>query len=83
MGVRKRMVKIGDAVTFVDAYGRERPALVTQVWGSMGVPTGIPGVNVVFISDAEGKDDQYGRQLERATSVVHQSAQPAHGYYWK
>jgi hypothetical protein len=75
------MVKIGDAVTFVDAHAVERPALVTHIWGSMGGSQ--PGVNVVIIANDESKTDQYGRQLERHTSVVHQSAQPAHGWYWK
>jgi hypothetical protein len=77
------MVKIGDAVIFVDAYGIERPALVTQLWPGMNLAAAEPGVNVVIVSNDESKFDQYGRQLERATSVVHQSAQPAHGYYWK
>jgi hypothetical protein len=27
--------------------------------------------------------NSYGRQIERQTSIVHQSNQPAHGNYWR
>lgn len=42
-----------------------------------------PSLNLVFVSDDTSKDDSYGRQIERETSIVHQSRQPAHGNYWK
>jgi|ERR671914_57236 hypothetical protein len=78
------MVKIGDAVIFVDRYGRRRSALVTAVWGQYATPQSpAPGVNVVLVSDDPAKDDSYGRQIERETSVVHQSNQVAHGNYWR
>ena len=45
-------------------------------------PTGEPGVNLVFIEDDAMRKDTYGRQISRATSVVHKSKQPAHGNFW-
>jgi hypothetical protein len=78
------MVKIGDAVIFVDPFGKPRPALVTAVWGQYATPTSsAPGVNLVIVSEDAARDDTYGRQIERSTSVVHQSNQPAHGNYWR
>ena len=80
------MLKVGDHVIYVDAHGQERNALVTIVWA--GIPTyvsesGEPGCNVVIVADDAAKDDPYGRQIERWTSVVHKTKQPAHGNYWK
>ncbi len=43
---------------------------------------GEPGCNLVFVSSEVDKTDPYGRQIERATSVVHRSKQPAHGRFW-
>ena len=78
------MVKIGDAVIFVDPVGQPRPALVTAVWGQYATPMSpAPGVNLVIVSEDPFRDDTYGRQIERSTSVVHQSNQPAHGNYWR
>lgn len=76
------MVKIGDAVWFVDGRRQERPALVTAVWGptSDGRP---PSINVVVVSLDEDRRDQYGRQVERETSLVHEANQPAHGMFWR
>jgi hypothetical protein len=76
------MVQIGDTVTFVDAVGKEYPALVTQVWGHV-VGQGEPGTNLIVVSDDESRSDTYGRQVIRHTSVVHQASQPAHGMFWK
>jgi hypothetical protein len=44
-----------------------------------------PGlVNVVIISQDPNRDDNYGRQTERFTSIVHESYQnPPVGNYWK
>ena len=74
-------MKIGDAVTYVDPVANERPAVLTAVWGE--AYESAPSVNLVFVSDDESKHDPYGRQIERATSVVHRSHQAAHGNYWK
>lgn len=74
-------MEIGNHVIYVDELGREHDALVTSVFQSIGKE---PGVNLVYVSDDANATDQYGRQLaERATSVVHESAQPAHGRKWR
>jgi hypothetical protein len=44
--------------------------------------TGMPGCNLLFIAKDSAKFDNYGRQLERATSVVHKSRQTAPANYW-
>lgn len=79
------MVKIGDIVTFVDPTSKEHNALVTAVWDG-GNPELYPNpsLNLTYVSDDPNENDQYGRQLKRqATSVVHESRQAAHGFYWK
>lgn len=40
------------------------------------------GHAVTFIGD-ESRTDPYGRQVERETSIVHESAQPADGMFWR
>ncbi len=78
------MVEIGDTVQFFDPYGKPHTALVTTIFtsGHPGDDGPKPSVNLVFVSDDETKTDQYGRQIERNTSVVHKSNQYAHGMYW-
>lgn len=71
-----RKAKIGQDVVFVDPVGQACPAVVTASWGW-------PSVNIVIVSRDENKTDTYGRQIERHTSIVHQSVQPAHGNYWR
>lgn len=74
--------KIGDVVTFVTAERKELPALVTAVFP--GAPYGRPDmVNVVFTSEDPNRQDSYGRQVERATSVPHLSLNQAGGMAWK
>lgn len=83
--VRSVEVKVGDQVVYVDKTGARRPALVTAVWGKETYPyedgTG-PTINLVFVSDDATKQDPYGRQIERETSIVHHSLQTAPGNYW-
>lgn len=81
-------VQVGDPVVFVNALGIEHRALATALWGTFeeGDPshgTPIPSLNVVFVSNDPDKHDTYGRQIERATSVVHASLQAAHGMSWR
>jgi plastocyanin len=76
------MVKVGDAVIYVDDKGVQHNALVTAVWGNEYEGSGKPGLNLVFVSGDEKKDDSYGIQIERQTSVCHKVVQPAHGNYW-
>lgn len=76
----RNKLEIGQSVIFVDEHREEHVALVTNVWQSSG---GLPGCNVVYVSDDESKSDPYGRQVERKTSIVHQSVQPAGGMCWR
>lgn len=81
-------VAIGDAVVFVDELGKPHEALVTAVHGAYHPPGGsdaepMPSLNVVYVSGDELKYDSYGRQIQRETSVVHRSSQPAHGMFWE
>jgi hypothetical protein len=79
----------GDVVEYVNEFGQPRTALVTAVWGSNEFDLdgeqvwGVPSINVVWVTPEEGKRDQYGQQIERQTSVVHERNQAAHGRYWR
>ena len=73
-------LEIGNKVTFFDAKGKPHKALITANWGGLNET---PSLNLVFVTEDETKTDSYGRQIERATSVVHQSNQGAHGMYWE
>lgn len=75
-----RAVHVGDHVIYVDHYGKARDALITAVWGQADQ---CPAINVVFVTNDEARKDQYGNQIERDSSVVHESNQAAHGNYWK
>jgi hypothetical protein len=72
-------LSIGDHVIYGDEFGVEHDAIVTNVFGT----DPWSACNVVYASGDESKSDPYGRQIERATSVVHRSVQPAHGRYWR
>lgn len=63
----------------MDAVGKHHNALVTAVWGTIEQ---VPCINIVIVSTDEAKQDQYGRQLERNTSLVHKTNQAAHGMYY-
>jgi len=82
----ERKYEVGASVVYVDPFGVPCPALVTIWWqGIEAYKSEIsnePGCNVVFVSNDEQKTDTYGSQLERATSIVHKTKQPAHGSYW-
>lgn len=75
-------VQVGDRVAYFDEKGRPRNALVTAVWPDMA-DDGPPGLNLVTVSMDEEREDSYGRQIERPTSVVHVQEQPAPGRYWE
>ena len=76
----EKVLKVGDHVVFIDERFVEHDALVTRTWTSVG---GLPGCNLVFVSGDESKDDPYGRQIERRTSIVHLSVQPAKASCWR
>ncbi len=74
---------VGSVVVFVDGTGQEHMALVTMVFAGAQGDAAKPSVNVVYVSHDPNADDQYGRQMVRETSVVHQAQQVAHGMYWR
>ena len=74
-----KLVAVGGLVTFHDTRGVERAALVTAVHGS---PENKPAINLVYVSGDENQTDDYGRKTVRASSVVHEDNQSAHGNYW-
>jgi hypothetical protein len=84
----ERKYKIGGHVIYVDEWGIPRDALITVWWcGDNEVyayiaDNGEPGCNLLFISGDEKRKDSCGRQSEHSTSVIHRTAQPAHGTYW-
>lgn len=68
--------EVGQAVKYVDPSGEEHNALVTNSWGENCV-------NLVYVSGDANKTDQYGRQIERSTSVVEKCIQQAPGQYFQ
>lgn len=72
----ERIPKVGDSVIFTNPVGDDYTALVTAVWS----PTCI---NVIYTSADETKKDQYGRQVERSTSVQRMADWTAHGNYFR
>jgi hypothetical protein len=72
-------LKVGSAITYVDSYGRPRPALITSMWTSGST---MRSVNVVVVNDDENQTDTFGRKIERFTSVCHKDVQAAPGNYW-
>ncbi len=74
--------KVGDAVVFHDPVGLAHNAIITAAWDQ---PTSIaqPCVNLVFVSSDADKQDSYGRQTERRTSVGHKDTYAVHGNYWR
>lgn len=72
-------MKIGDSIIFVDENSHPHAALITIIHGPADEN---PAINLVYVSGDETKSDPYGRQIERKTSVVHQSKQGANGMFW-
>jgi len=75
-----RELKVGDPVVFIDEGRSKHAAIVTRVWESVG---GLPGCNLAFVVGNESQTDQYGRQIERRTSLVHVSQNAAHASAWQ
>ena len=84
----ERNYVIGAPIMWIDEHGVPHHALVTQWWtGNQEIreyrsENGEPGCNLVLVSSDETKKDQYGRQIEHKTSVVHKTKQSAHGWLW-
>lgn len=76
-------IEVGDHVEFVDERSRVRDALVICIHTGMSGPETPPGVNLITVSADEDREDAYGRQPERPSSIVHEDDQPAHGNFWR
>lgn len=72
----ERMPEVGQHVMFVDPVGQNFDALVTTVWNP-------DMINLVYIDGDEVRQDSYGRQISRATSLSHVSKSQVHGQYWR
>lgn len=67
---------IGDIVKVVTETCIQCMGLVTQVWNDNCI-------NAVIVSPDESKNDSYGRQMERYSSLTRKNPeQTAHGRYW-
>jgi hypothetical protein len=83
-----RHPQVGDAIVYHDENGGAHNAVVTCYWGQPTLPDGkenedIGCLNLVFVSGDESRHDQYGRQIERLTSIAHKSTMHVHGFYWR
>lgn len=70
---------VGAHVIYVDPVGGQHQALVTAIWGD---PKDAPLVNVVYVDSDPNRQDSYGRQISRTTSLCHRSASNVHGMYY-
>ena len=86
-------LKVGDHVIFLDSRRKKHHALITAVWDVFPPDDeGVyhitdkqhpPSLNLVYVAEDTSREDQYGRQIERTTSVVHRSLNQAGGNCWK
>jgi len=75
--------KVRDHVIFHDSLGVAHDAIITAAWDQDAMIE-YPYVNLVVVSSDETKQDGYGRQIERYTSLGHGAANGAcHGHYWR
>lgn len=74
-------IQAGQAVTYVDEVGVPHAAIVTEWHGNVGMHATC--VNLVFVSSDEKRRDEYGRQIERRSSISHESVVSAHGNFWR
>jgi len=73
-----RKVRVGEHVVFHDSKGKPQNALVTCVHGGC-----THCINLVIVDPNEGSTDEYGRQIERLTSIMHKESAKVHGNYWR
>lgn len=75
----ERIVKEGDHVIFTDTHRRQHSALVTEVWdsGAEQRMDSLPALNLLYVVSDDTRMDQYGRQIERESSVVHRKMNSA------
>lgn len=65
-----------------DEYETDEDGTILNDYGPPG-EGGWPCVNLLIVSPTPECQDQYGRQLERHASVVHQADSSAHGYCFR
>jgi hypothetical protein len=76
--------KVDPRVIYVDPDGRPHHALITTVHSMLASdPTKPWCVNLVYVTDDLTKTDPYGLQLERKTSVSHESMGGANGNFFR
>jgi hypothetical protein len=72
--MERKFVNVGDHVIFTDTRRKQHSALVTEVWDGgpevEQVRESLPAINLLYVVDDETRMDQYGRQIERESSVV-------------
>jgi hypothetical protein len=69
-------MKIGDSVIYVDTHGVEQEALVTFVHSEQCI-------NIIYVSDDPTRQDSFGRQIVRESSVSVQGPWCASGRYFR
>ena len=84
----ERKYEVGQHVKFIDEYRKPHDALILIWWKGPGWPepytgeNGEPGCNLVLVDPDPQKEDSYGRQIDRKTSLVHLSNNPGKGFCW-
>lgn len=86
-----RRLDVGQFVRYCSQDRHWYDAIVTAVHGEPHKAThyqtgeevlSYPCVNLVFVVNDEERQDQYGRQIERETSVMHYGGYAASGFFW-
>jgi len=72
----ERLPTVGGVVVYHDPHGNPSDALVTAVWSATCI-------NLIIVSRDDKKTDEYGRQIERYTSMSHKNTMKVHGFYWR
>jgi hypothetical protein len=79
--MERKFVNVGDHIIYTDPRRQQHSALVVEVHDS-GVEQrrdSLPALNLLYVVDDETRMDQYGRQIERESSVVHHTMNSAGG----
>jgi hypothetical protein len=71
-----RVAEVGQHVIYTDESAVDHDALVTVVHSPACI-------NCLYVSSDTSKQDQYGRQIERPSSVSRMSDFTAHGRYFR
>lgn len=72
---------VGQNVVFVDEVRKTHAALITAIHG-IATESYQPYVNLVYVTDDASKQDPYGNQLERSSSVGHKLLGNPPGRFW-